>query len=47
MANFIGITRESCTRGLSSLKKDGIIEISGSSIEIPDINKLHQLSELG
>ncbi len=44
MANFIGITRETMSRKLSSLQEEGIIELVGNKRII--INKLSSLKEL-
>ncbi len=42
LANFCGSTRESVNRFLSSLKSDGVISISGSTITIHNINYLRR-----
>ncbi len=47
IANFIGISRESCTRTLSNFKQSGIIKLNNSVLEILDINKLKDISRNG
>lgn len=45
LANLVGTTRESVTRSLSSLKRDGLIDFDGRRITILDPEKLQSLSE--
>lgn len=47
MASFVGISRESITRGLSSLKQSGVIAIDNSVVTILDIEKLKSISKNG
>lgn len=47
IAHFIGTSRESCTRGLSSFKQSGIIKLNNSVVEIVDLNKLKHISKNG
>ncbi|MFA7272488.1 MAG: Crp/Fnr family transcriptional regulator [Crocinitomicaceae bacterium] len=46
-ANMVGSTRETVTRYLYKLKKDGLIDIIGKKIKILDYNKLTTLSKEG
>ena len=46
MAEYIGMTVENVIRTLSDLRKDGIIKISGSTIEITDKDRLQRINEL-
>ena len=46
IAEYIGMTVENVIRTLSSLRKDGIIRISGPTIEILDQERLERISEL-
>jgi len=46
IAEFIGKTTENVIKALSELRKNNIINISGKTIEIIDINKLQKISEL-
>lgn len=47
MANFIGVTRETISRKLSSFQHDDIIEIfENKTILIKDIDFLRELSEV-
>ena len=46
-ANMVGSTRETVTRYLYKLKKDGLIDILGKKIKILDYNKLTTLSKEG
>lgn len=46
IADYIGMTVENVIRTLSELRKDGIIKISGPTIEIIDISKLTKIAEL-
>lgn len=43
IAGMVGTATESCIRLLSELNKQGIIELSGKKIIIPDSNKLLKL----
>jgi len=43
LAALVGTTRETVTRTLSALKKDGIIEIDGHQIAILDLEDLKAL----
>jgi CRP/FNR family transcriptional regulator, cyclic AMP receptor protein len=45
LANLAGTTRESISRSLARLQKDKLIEIRGSSILIPDPDKLEEMSQ--
>jgi CRP/FNR family transcriptional regulator len=47
IASFVGISRESCTRTLSSFKQSGIIKLNNANVEILDINKLKDISKNG
>jgi len=47
IANFIGTSRESTTKGLSNLKKNNIIAINNSTVEIIDFERLKQVSKTG
>lgn len=47
IANFIGISRESCTRGLTNLKQSGTIKLNNSVVEILDFKKLEEISRNG
>jgi len=47
IANFIGISRESCTRGLSNFKKSGVIRFNNAMVEIIDMEKLINISKNG
>jgi CRP-like cAMP-binding protein len=46
IAEYIGMTVENVIRTLSSLRKDGILRISGSTIEILDNERLERIEEL-
>jgi CRP-like cAMP-binding protein len=46
IAEYIGMTVENVIRTLSSLRKDGIIKISGPTIEIVDKERLERIEEL-
>jgi CRP/FNR family transcriptional regulator len=46
IAEYIGMTVENVIRTMSSLRKDGIIKISGPTIEIVDEGRLERISEL-
>jgi CRP-like cAMP-binding protein len=46
IAEYIGMTVENVIRTLSSLRKDGIIKISGPTIEIMDTQRLERIEEL-
>jgi len=46
IAEYIGMTVENVIRTLSDFRKDGIIKISGPSIEIIDEDRLVRISEL-
>lgn len=46
IAEYIGMTIENVIRTLSDFRKDNIIRIYGSSIEIVDMNRLEKISEL-
>lgn len=46
MAEYIGMTVENVIRTLSELRKDGIIKINGSIIEIADMDRLKRILEL-
>jgi CRP-like cAMP-binding protein len=43
LASVAGISTESFIRSLSSLKKDGLIDIVGRDIKILDLEKLHEI----
>ncbi len=43
LANFLSLTRETVSRNLNRLKKEGYLEISGREIIIPDRDKLKAL----
>ena len=45
LANLVGTTRESVTRSLSSLKRDGLIDFDGRRITIIDPQRLRSPSE--
>jgi len=47
IANFIGTSRESTTKGLSNLKRNKIIAIDNSTVEIIDLERLKQVSKTG
>ena len=46
IAEYIGMTIENVIRTLSEFRKDHIIKIYGSSIEIVDMERLEKISEL-
>jgi len=46
IAEYIGMTVENVIRTLSDLRKDGIIKIYGTNIEIMDEERLSRISEL-
>ena len=46
IAEFIGMTVENVIRTLSDFRKDGIIKISGTTIEIIDEKRLERICEL-
>jgi len=46
MAEYIGMTIENVIRTLSDMRKDGIIKIYGSTIEIVDKERLQRINEL-
>lgn len=46
IAEYIGMTVENVIRTLSDFRKDGIIKIYGTSIEIADMERLERISEL-
>ena len=46
IAEYIGMTVENVIRTLSEFRKDNIIKIYGSSIEIVDMTRLKRISEL-
>lgn len=43
LASVAGISTESFIRSLSSLKKDGLIDIEGRNIKVLDLQKLHNI----
>jgi len=47
IAEYIGMSTANVIRTLSDFNKDGIIRVSGKTIEITDINKLEILSKRG
>ncbi|MCX7985443.1 MAG: Crp/Fnr family transcriptional regulator, partial [Bacteroidales bacterium] len=47
IAEFIGMTTENVIRTLSDFRKDGIIRISGKTIEIIDLDKLNKIKQFG
>jgi CRP/FNR family transcriptional regulator len=47
IAEYIGMSTANVIRTLSDFNKDGIIKVSGKTIEITDINKLGILSKRG
>jgi CRP/FNR family transcriptional regulator len=47
IAEFIGMTTENVIRTLSDFRKDGIIKISGKTIEIVDVEKLTRIKQFG
>ena len=47
MAQYIGMSQENVIRALSSLRKDGLIEVFGKSIKINDLKKLQRMSLMG
>jgi len=47
IANFAGLSTETTVRLLSELKNDNIISIKGKSIEITNLEKLKEISQLG
>lgn len=47
IAEYIGMSTANVIRTLSDFNKDGIIRVSGKTIEITDINKLEFLSKRG
>ena len=47
IAELIGISRESVTRGLMTFKKDGIIDINKHHIQILKMDKLHSIDRAG
>ncbi|MGC8825072.1 MAG: Crp/Fnr family transcriptional regulator [Bacteroidales bacterium] len=47
IAEFIGVTTENVIRTLSDFRRDGIIKISGKTIEIVDKEKLSRISQFG
>jgi CRP/FNR family transcriptional regulator len=46
MAEYIGMTIENVIRTLSDFRKDGIIKINGSIIEIADMERLKRIRDL-
>jgi CRP/FNR family transcriptional regulator, cyclic AMP receptor protein len=46
IAQILGATRETVTRQITALKKDGIIEAKGSSVTIKDQRRLEKLVTL-
>lgn len=46
IAEYIGMTVENVIRTLSDFRKDGIIKIYGTTIEIVDLKRLERISEL-
>jgi len=47
LADFTGMSKDSVVRTLKELSSDDIIEINDEGINILNIEKLHQISELG
>ncbi|HOK97725.1 MAG TPA: Crp/Fnr family transcriptional regulator [Bacteroidales bacterium] len=47
IADFIGMTTENVIRTLSEFRRDGIIKISGKTIEIVDMDKLLKIKQFG
>jgi len=47
IADYIGMSTANVIRTMSEFKKEGIINISGKTIEVADINKLEILSKRG
>ena len=47
IADYIGMTTENVIRTLSEFRKDKIIKIYGKDIQIADIKRLENISELG
>lgn len=47
IASFVGISRESITRGLSSLKQSGVISMENSLVKIKNMDKLKDISKNG
>src|SRR4030042_2027071 len=47
IAEYIGMSTANVIRTLSNFNRDGIIKVSGKTIEITDINKLEILSKRG
>ena len=47
LADLIGSTRESVTRGLYSFKRDNILGLNGKTIEIKDKSMLEKISKKG
>lgn len=45
VANFLHATRESVSKNINQLRRDGYIIVSGKHITIPDIEKLRKYSE--
>ena len=43
LASVAGISTESFIRSLSSLKKEGLIDIDGRNIKILNMQKLHEI----
>ncbi len=47
IAEFIGMTTENVIRTLSDFRRDGIIKISGKTIEIINLEKINQIKQFG
>lgn len=47
IADFAGCSKELIIHTLQNFSNEGIINVSGKSIEIQDINRLHQISRVG
>jgi CRP/FNR family transcriptional regulator len=47
IAEFIGVTRETVSRGLMAFKQLGLIEIQGSMLKIPSTTALRKYAERG
>jgi len=47
IAEFIGVTRETVSRGLMAFKQLGLVEIQGSMLKIPSTTALRKYAERG
>ena len=45
MADFLGVTRPSLSRELAAMRDEGLLQMEGRSIRVPDIASLNFLCE--